>query len=132
MHGVAIDLSRIRIPAYVFAAREDHIVPWRTAYRSARLLGGPVEFVLGGSGHVAGVINPASSKRRQHWLGGGTTPDPEAWLSAAQQRDGSWWIHWADWLQQQSGQLIPAPASSGSARHRPLEPAPGRYVQDRS
>lgn len=131
MHGVAVDLSRVRMPAYVFAAREDHIVPWRTAYRSARLLGGPVEFVLGGSGHVAGIVNPADSNQRQHWIDGGATADPDAWLALAQERSGSWWPHWSNWVQQQSGGWVPAPGSSGSAKHPPLEPAPGRYVHDR-
>jgi polyhydroxyalkanoate synthase len=131
MQDVAVDLSRIRVPAFVFAAREDHIVPWKTAYRSARLLGGETEFVLGASGHVAGVINPAASQRREHWIGGGLPPDPDLWLAAAQQRAGSWWQHWSDWLSRRSGKRVPAPTACGNSRFRILEPAPGRYVRDR-
>jgi polyhydroxyalkanoate synthase len=131
MHGVGVDLSRIRIPAYVFAAREDHIVPWRTTYRSARLLGSEVEFVLGASGHIAGVINPAAGNQRQHWTDGGLSPDPDVWLAAAHERSGSWWLHWSAWLEAQSGARVPAPEAGGSVLYPPLEPAPGRYVYDR-
>ncbi len=130
MHGVSVDLGKVRLPAYVFAAREDHIVPWRTAYHSARLLTGRTEFVLGASGHVAGVINPARQHRRHHWTNSELPADPDAWLSAAQQHDGSWWTHWSAWLESHSGDRKPA-SSAGRRRFRAIEPAPGRYVRER-
>ncbi|MGH8630387.1 MAG: PHA/PHB synthase family protein [Burkholderiales bacterium] len=130
MQGAAVDLGKIRLPAYVFAARQDHIVPWHTAYHSARLLGARTEFVLGASGHVAGVINPMRQNRRQHWTNSELPADPEAWLSAAQQHHGSWWSHWSAWLEPQSGDRKLA-LSTGHGRYRPIEPAPGRYVRER-
>lgn len=130
MHGVAVDLGKIRLPAYVFAAREDHIVPWRTAYRSAQLLGGRTDFVLGASGHVAGVVNSARQNRRHYWTSAELSADPEAWFSAAQQQDGSWWTHWSTWLESHSGASKSA-SSVGPGRYPPIEPAPGRYVRER-
>ncbi|HWQ38672.1 MAG TPA: class I poly(R)-hydroxyalkanoic acid synthase [Burkholderiales bacterium] len=130
MQGVPVDLSRITLPALVFAARDDHIVPWRTAYESARLLGGRTEFVLGGSGHVGGVVNPPSRNQRQHWINAELPADPDDWLAAAQMHGGSWWNHWSQWLAKRSGARRPAPASPGSSRFRPIEAAPGRYVRE--
>lgn len=131
MCAADIDLGRIRLPAFVFAAREDHIVPWRTAYAGARLLGGRTEFVLGASGHVAGVVNPASLDRREYWTGGAPTREPDDWLQSAQVHRGSWWPNWSAWLAARSGKQHPAPAGAGNARYRPIEPAPGRYVKER-
>lgn len=130
MHGVPVDLAGIGLPAYVFAAREDHIVPWPTAYRSAQLLGGRTEFVLGASGHVAGVINPARQNRRHYWANAALPDEPGIWLSGAQQHSGSWWPHWGAWLASRSGGRKPAPAAA-HGHHRPIEPAPGRYVRER-
>jgi polyhydroxyalkanoate synthase len=129
--GRDVDLGRIRIPAYVLATREDHIVPWKTAYASARLLAGTIEFVLGASGHIAGVVNPPAAARRHYWLGAQMPQDAELWFAGAQRRAGSWWMHWIQWLRPRGGQLVGAPAQLGSARHRLLEPAPGRYVRER-
>ena len=118
------------MPAYVLATREDHIVPWKTAYASARHLKGPLQFVLAASGHIAGVINPASKNRRNYWLGGKLVKDPERWLKAAQSHPGSWWPHWSAWLQQHAGERVAAPAAPGNAAYREIEPAPGRYVKE--
>ena len=131
MCGEAVDLSRIAIPTYVYASRDDHIVPWRTAYRSVDLLGGDVGFVLGASGHIAGVVNPPEKKRRNYWTNELLTEHPDDWLARAQSHPGSWWPHWAAWLAEQSGARRPSPRHPGSARHRPLEPAPGTYVRER-
>jgi polyhydroxyalkanoate synthase len=131
MCGVPVDLGKIDIPAYVLAAREDHIVPWTTAYESARLLSGPTTFVLAASGHIAGVINPASRNRRNYWLGGKLTQNPEAWLDEAESRPGSWWTHWAAWLAQQGGTRIAA-REPGSPQYAQIEPAPGRYVREKA
>jgi polyhydroxyalkanoate synthase len=130
MHGAAVDLGSIGLPAYVFAAREDHIVPWRTAHRGARLLGGRTEFVLGASGHVAGVINSARHNRRHYWTNAALPDDPEAWVRSAQQHTGSWWPHWSAWLEARSGDRKPASVTV-RGRRRGIEPAPGRYVRER-
>lgn len=133
MRGVAVDLAGISMPSMVVATREDHIVPWRTAYRSVHLLGGETEFVLAGSGHVAGIVNPPQANQRQFWTCDlEALPDePEQWLKTARENRGSWWPHWMDWLQRQSGGTRPARKKTGSRTYQRLEPAPGRYVRER-
>lgn len=130
--GVPVDLGRVDRPSFILATREDHIVPWRAAYRSLKLLGGEKTFVLGASGHVAGVINPAAKGRRCYWTGGGNDADPERWLEKAEQRPGSWWRQWSAWLEGFKGGMRPAPARAGSAQYPAIEPAPGRYVKQRA
>ncbi len=130
MCGAPVDLGRLDMPAYAVAAQQDHIVPWKTAYASAALLGGRIEFVLTASGHIAGVVNPPPGKRRRYWAGSDTGADSEAWLAAASCHEGSWWPHWARWLARQAGRRIAARAV-GDARHPQIEPAPGRYVKER-
>ena len=129
--GVPVDLGRIELPAYIVATREDHIVPWRSAYRTVHLLGGEKTFVLGASGHIAGIVNPLSKNRRSHWTGTPYPAEPEDWLSRATEHPGSWWGRWADWLAQQRGGTRNAPAEIGSKKYQPIEPAPGRYVKER-
>ena len=136
--GHAIDLGSLSMPAYIYGSREDHIVPWRSAYASTALLRGPMRFVLGASGHIAGVINPPSQGRRSYWAASGTVPhpdmpgDPDLWQSHASEHPGSWWPDWAQWLAGHSGPRKKAPGRLGNARHTPIEPAPGRYVTVRS
>jgi polyhydroxyalkanoate synthase len=129
MCGVPVDLGRIDMPAYVLATREDHIVPWKTAYASARLLGGKIDFVLGASGHVAGVVNPVRHNRRNYWVNRALPEDADAWLAGATPRAGSWWAHWANWIARRGGRRVAAPARPGGGRYAELEPAPGRYVK---
>ncbi|VTU17324.1 class I poly(R)-hydroxyalkanoic acid synthase [Variovorax sp. PBL-E5] len=129
--GVPVDLSRIEAPAFVYASREDHIVPWQTAYASVALLGGQTRFVLGASGHIAGVINPPAKKKRNHWVGD-LAADAGAWLEAAQGIDGSWWPAWSEWLGTHAGTRIAAPAAAGSSEFPVIEPAPGRYVKTKA
>jgi polyhydroxyalkanoate synthase subunit PhaC len=131
MCGEPVDLRRVDMPGYVLATREDHIVPWRTAYASTRLLGGRIEFVLSASGHIAGVINPASKNRRNYWVRGQPDDDPERWLAAASEQPGSWWSHWADWLAPLGGREVQARVKLGGETHREIEPAPGRYVKEK-
>jgi polyhydroxyalkanoate synthase len=131
MCGVPVDLGRIDAPAYVLATREDHIVPWKTAYASARLLKGRIEFVLAASGHIAGVINPASKNRRSFWLNAALPEDAEAWLRGAASRSGSWWTHWSAWLEPFAGKRVPARQEAGGAGYRELAPAPGNYVKEK-
>ncbi|MBW4047790.1 MAG: alpha/beta fold hydrolase [Proteobacteria bacterium] len=142
--GKPLNLRRIAIPAYVYASREDHIVPWHSAYASALLLAGRTRFVLGASGHIAGVINPASKGKRSHWrldaaargrhvAGEASLPaSADAWLESASEHPGSWWPDWAAWLAGQAGPLQAAPKAYGSAGYKPIEPAPGRYVKVRA
>ena len=130
--GVPVDLGKVALPIFVVATREDHIVPWRSAYRTLHLLGSKEKsFVLGASGHIAGIVNPASKKRRSHWALDSYPGDPDLWLEQAKEKPGSWWPLWSQWLSRHSGGKRKAPAKTGSARYRPIEPAPGRYVKQR-
>ncbi len=131
MCGTPVDLGKVDMPAYLLATREDHIVPWQTAHASTRLLGGRIEFVLSASGHIAGVINPASKNRRNYWLNPKRENDPGQWLTGATQQAGSWWRHWADWLAGYGGEQVPARSRLGGGPYRELEPAPGRYVREK-
>ncbi len=132
MCGVDVDLGRIDMPSFVLATAEDHIVPWKAAYRSGRLLGGESQFVLGASGHIAGVINPAARNRRSYWIAGAQGEDPERWLASAKPVQGSWWTHWSRWLAPLGGKQVPARTRLGGARFKVIEAAPGRYVKVRS
>jgi polyhydroxyalkanoate synthase len=130
--GVPLDLGAITVPAYIVATRDDHIVPWKSAHASVGLLGGRTEFVLGASGHVAGIVNPASKNRRHFWLNSSVNTDADAWLADATQQAGSWWKHWAAWLSSRSGGQKPAAANPGNPQYPVLEAAPGRYVKEKS
>jgi polyhydroxyalkanoate synthase subunit PhaC len=129
MCGVPVDLSYIDMPAFVLATKEDHIVPSRAAYSSATFLGGDTKFVLGASGHIAGVVNPASKNKRSYWVGGELELTLSEWLEHATEVEGSWWPHWIKWLKPFGGRMIPARKSLGGAGFSPIEPAPGRYVK---
>jgi polyhydroxyalkanoate synthase subunit PhaC len=131
MCGVPVDLGRIDLPTYVLATEEDHIVPWKTAYASARLLGDAAEFVLAASGHIAGVINPLGKDRRS-FRTGPRAPSPLQWLASAAEHAGSWWKHWTPWIKARSGPEQPARSTLGSAAYVEIEPAPGAYVRERS
>ena len=130
--GVPVDLSEVTAPLYVLASREDHIVPWHTAYRSTGLIGREPRFVLAASGHVAGVINPPARNKRSHWLNDDASGSAEAWLEGAQEKPGSWWPDWDAWLKQRTTGTIPAPANPGNETYPVIEPAPGRYVKEKS
>ncbi|MFN4148087.1 MAG: alpha/beta fold hydrolase, partial [Rhodocyclaceae bacterium] len=132
MCGVKADLGKVDMPHFILATREDHIVPWQSAYLGRRHLGGASTFVLGASGHIAGVINPAAKNKRSHWVNDSDTPQAERWLAEATEIPGSWWPRWADWIEQFAGKEIPARGRLGSKKHPPIEPAPGRYVKERA
>ena len=132
MLGEKVDLGKLDMPAYLMAAREDHIVPWKSAYLARNLLGGETTFALGASGHIAGAINPASKNRRSYWTASVKPTDPEEWLEQAEEHKGSWWLHWIEWLGGQSGKQVAARGRLGSAKYEPIEPAPGRYVKERA
>ncbi len=127
--GEAVDLGRINVPTYVYASRDDHIVPWPSAYRTTSLVGGECTFVMGASGHIAGVINPPGKNRRNYWTNDSVGEDPEAWLAGAQSLPGSWWPHWGAWLAIRAGSQKAAPHAAGNTRYKPIEPAPGSYVK---
>jgi polyhydroxyalkanoate synthase len=137
--GVSVDLGKVDRPSFIVATREDHIVPWRAAYRSVGLLGGEKRFVLGASGHIAGVINPPSANKRSYWT---TEPaaafpeDPQTWFEQAREQRGSWWPLWSRWIEEfkggEDGKTRAAPAGTGSAKYPPIEPAPGRYVKQKA
>jgi polyhydroxyalkanoate synthase len=124
-----VDLMLIDVPTYVLACREDHIVPWRTAYATTRLVSGEVRFTLAASGHIAGVINPASRNRRNYWINGELGERPERWLETSCEMPGSWWTDWSAWLRTQDGEQVPARVELGSPEFSQIEPAPGRYVK---
>ena len=133
--GVPIDLGNIASPVFIYGSRDDHIVPWTAAYASTRLLKGPKRFVLGASGHIAGVVNPPAKKKRSHWTytpRGRFPDDPDTWFSKATEVPGSWWTEWHGWLAQFAGRKVKAPKTFGNAKYRPIEPAPGRYVTVRA
>jgi polyhydroxyalkanoate synthase len=136
--GQPVDLGAVDVPAFVYASKEDHIVPWKTAYASTQLLP-DATFVLGASGHIAGVINPPAANKRNYWTvadpaGASDGParpdaDPDRWLEAAEQVPGSWWPAWAAWLAPHGGPQVTARKKLGNASFGVVEPAPGSYVK---
>ena len=131
--GEKVDLRSIEAPFFVYGSREDHIVPWTAAYASVPLIAGKRKFVLGASGHIAGVINPPAKGKRSYWTNDGTNgklpASAEAWMAGATEHPGSWWTTWAGWLKPLGGKLVNAPKTAGSAKFKAIEPAPGRYVK---
>lgn len=135
--GVKLDMSKVTLPVFELATREDHIAPAESVFTGAGLFSGPVEFVLAGSGHIAGVVNPPEKKKYQYWTGKKPTSKKlpsqtlENWLDAATEHAGSWWPHWKKWLEQYSGKLVPA-RNPGDGPLKAIEDAPGSYVKVRS
>jgi polyhydroxyalkanoate synthase subunit PhaC len=129
--GEKLDLRKVDLPTYIYGSREDHIVPIGGAYASTQVLPGKKRFVMGASGHIAGVINPPAAKKRSHWIGkeGVFPATQEAWLKTAKEVPGSWWDDWCAWLTSYAGKQIAAPKTYGSAKFKVIEPAPGRYVK---
>ncbi len=127
--GQKVDLGAIKAPFYIYGSREDHIVPWMAAYRSVPLVKGRRRFVLGASGHIAGVINPPAPRKRSYWTNDALPADAQDWLAGATEHPGSWWPDWSAWLKAQGGALVAAPRRYGSRAHPVVEPAPGRYVK---
>jgi polyhydroxyalkanoate synthase len=131
MCGASVDLGSIRLPTYILATREDHIVPWKTAYLSTRHLKGDTRFVLGASGHVAGVINPPAKNRRSYWRSERLSAGAEEWLAGAEEVPGSWWSNWSVWLEGFSGGECAARKKLGNSVYKAIEQAPGSYVKVR-
>lgn len=129
--GEQIDLRDITIPVYFLSTIEDHIAPWKGTFKGTEMMQGKIEFVLGASGHVAGVINPASKNRRNYWTGGELGQGADHWLETAERQEGSWWPNWAKWIRPKSGKKVDAPKDYGNSDYKVVEPAPGRYVSTR-
>jgi polyhydroxyalkanoate synthase len=138
--GVPVDLGKVDCPVFIYGSKEDHIVPWDAAFASMNLLNPKKakanRYVLGASGHIAGVINSASKNKRSHWVNqtnGRNRPKTAAeWLAGATEVKGSWWPEWAKFLAENGGKDVPPPAQPGNERYRAIEPAPGRYVKERA
>ena len=129
--GVPIDVTQVTVPVYFISTVEDHIAPWKATYAGAKLLQGPARFVLGGSGHIAGIINPPGANKYCYWTNDDRPRDPEDWLRSAVQHPGSWWSDWAQWTGQHGGRKVPARARGGK-RLKPIEDAPGSYAKVRT
>ncbi len=131
LDGVPIDVRKIKTPAYLLATKEDHISPWVSCYPATQLFAGPLRFVLGASGHIAGVINPPAAEKYCYWTGEPYPPEPEAWLEGATRHEGSWWPDWTKWLAKKAGPKVPA-RQPGDGKLKALEDAPGSYVKARA
>jgi len=130
--GEKVDFGAIKAPAFIYASREDHIVPWNAAYLSTKILKGKKRFVLGASGHIAGVINPASKNKRSYWVNDELPATAKAWFDGATEKPGSWWNDWTAWLMPQGGKWVAAPRGYGNRQFKAIEPAPGRYVKQKA
>ena len=126
--GVKLDLGKVTTPLFIQSGRDDHIAPCASIYRGSRLFGGPVNFIVAGSGHIAGVVNHPDAKKYQHWTNPDRPETLEAWKAGAVEHPGSWWPTWAAWLNERSGDMVPArdPAAGPLGV---IEDAPGAYVK---
>ena len=127
--GEKVDLGTLDMPVYIYGSREDHIVPIGGAYASTKHLPGKKRFVMGASGHIAGVINPPAKKKRSYWTNDKLPKSLDEWVKGAKEHPGSWWTDWAAWLKPLAGKQIAAPKSYGKGKIKAIEPAPGRYVK---
>lgn len=130
LDGVPIDIGRIETPCYFLATKEDHIAPWASSYPATRRFAGPVRFVLGASGHIAGVINPPKANKYCYWTNGKAPATPAEWFDGAERHEGSWWSDWSKWLARKAGPKVPA-RRPGEGKLTPIEDAPGSYVKVR-
>ncbi|CAN5877864.1 class I poly(R)-hydroxyalkanoic acid synthase [soil metagenome] len=134
--GNQVDLGKIDAPVFIYGSREDHIVPWQAAYASCALLNPKKktrnQFILGASGHIAGVVNPPAKMKRSYWTNPQVGTDAQSWFDGATEHVGSWWSQWAGFLAEHGGKMVKVPAAPGSIKYKALEPAPGRYVSVRA
>jgi polyhydroxyalkanoate synthase len=131
MNDTPIDLGKVQVPVYFISTIEDHIAPWKSTYAGARLFKAPVRFVLGGSGHIAGIINPPAANKYGYRTNDSLVAEPDAWLAAAEQHPGSWWSDWGRWIAKHAGEKVPARVP-GKGKLKALEDAPGSYVAVRA
>jgi polyhydroxyalkanoate synthase len=125
--GTPIDLSKVKTPLYFVSTVEDHIAPWKTVYAGARVFNSAVRFVLGGSGHIAGIVNPPAANKYGYWTNDKLVDEAEAWLASATQHPGSWWTDWQQWVDKRGGGKVAA-RTPGQGKLKALEDAPGSYV----
>jgi polyhydroxyalkanoate synthase len=129
--GTPIDLRRIDLPVYWVSTKEDHIAPWKSTYAATQIYRAKEKkFVLAGSGHIAGIVNPPTSGKYGYWLNDDLPADPDAWHEGAKHHDGSWWTDWTQWNASFSGKKVPA-RQPGDGKLQPIEDAPGSYVRAR-
>jgi hypothetical protein len=126
--GEPIDLNSIKVPVSFVSTIEDHIAPWKSTYMGAKLLPGPVKFILGGSGHIAGIVNPPSANKYNYWTDDKLAGNADEWLAKAERHDGSWWPEWNSWVSQFGAEKVPARAP-GAGKLKALEDAPGSYAK---
>ena len=130
LKGVPIDLRKVKVPAYIISAREDHIAPWKSTYAATQLYTGPVTFVLSASGHIAGIINPPEAKKYCYWTNAKNSKNPDDWFKGAKQHEGSWWPNWIEWTARFGGGQV-APRVPGDGKVKVLDDAPGAYAKVR-
>ena len=133
LNGVPIDISKVKAPCYFISTMEDHIAPWKSTYLGATVLGGPVRFVLGGSGHIAGIVNPPAANTYNYWTNEvKSLPEtPEEWLAGAEQHPGSWWTDWQKWIGGLNGKDMVAARDPAKGKLKALEDAPGSFAKFR-
>jgi polyhydroxyalkanoate synthase len=131
LQDVPIDLGKVKTPTYIIATKEDHIAPWQSVYAGTQLYKGATRFVLGASGHIAGVVNPPAANKYGYWTNETLPADPNAWLEGAEKHDGSWWTDWQDWVAPHDGKMVAA-RTPGDGALKPIEDAPGSYVKQRA
>ncbi|MEM9122329.1 MAG: class I poly(R)-hydroxyalkanoic acid synthase, partial [Pseudomonadota bacterium] len=130
--GITLDPASVTVPCYFQSSKEDHIAPHRSVYNSSKLFSGPCRFMVGGSGHIAGVVNPPSANKYMYWTNRDEDVDTiEQWWEGAKETAGSWWPEWNEWLMQYAGKEV-APRIPGAGKYKALEDAPGSYVKVRS
>jgi polyhydroxyalkanoate synthase len=130
LNGTAIDMARVKVDSYVVAGVTDHITPWKSVYQTAKIMGDDTIFILSNSGHLQSLLNPPGNQKASFATGPLEQAGPDAFLAGSKKHEGSWWLHWREWLYERSDDEVPAPAALGNARHRADVPAPGTYVFD--
>ena len=131
LDGVKLDMKKVTTPVFIQSSKDDHISPYRSVYRGAKLFGGPVNFMMAGSGHIAGVINHPDAQKYQYWTNDALPDSVDAWVGGAKEHPGSWWPNWGQWLADKSGNLIPARDNTAGPL-KAMEPAPGSFVKVKS
>jgi polyhydroxyalkanoate synthase len=126
--GRPIDLRKVDVPCYILSTKDDHIAPWTSTYAATQLYSGKVRFVLGGSGHIAGVINPPAANKYGYWVADELPPEPAAWVAGAEHHEGSWWSDWKSWVSKYNGKKVDA-RQPGDGELEVIEDAPGSYVK---
>jgi len=129
--GVKLDLKKVKVPIFNLATKEDHIAPARSVFEGSKAFGGPVDFVLAGSGHIAGVVNPPGKPKYQFWTGGPVEGELEDWVKQSSETPGSWWPYWFEWIKAQAPRMVPA-REPGGGKLEPLCDAPGTYVLEKA